>query len=52
MRKKNINIENANILIMGLAFKENCPDIRNTRVIDLVKQFKSHNCNVDVYDLG
>ena len=50
MRKKNINIENANILIMGLAFKENCPDIRNTRVIDLVKQFKSHNCNVDVYD--
>ena len=50
MRKKNIYIENANILIMGLAFKENCPDIRNTRVIDLVKQFKSHNCNVDVYD--
>ena len=50
MRKKNINIENANILIMGLAFKENCPDIRNTRVIDLVKKFKSHNCNVDVYD--
>ena len=50
MRKKNINIENANILIMGLAFKENCPDIRNTRVIDLVKQFESHNCNVDVYD--
>ena len=35
---------------MGLAFKENCPDIRNTRVIDLVKQFESHNCNVDVYD--
>ena len=50
MRKKNINIDNANILIMGLAFKENCPDIRNTRVIDLVKHFKSHNCNVDVYD--
>ena len=42
MRKKNINIENANILIMGLAFKENCPDIRNTRVIDLVKKFKPY----------
>ena len=35
---------------MGLTFKENCPDHRNTRVIDLVKVFESSNCNVDVYD--
>ena len=35
--KKDIKIKGANILIMGLAFKENCPDIRNTKVIDLLK---------------
>ena len=35
---------------MGLTFKENCPDLRNTRVIDLVEEFKSFHCNVDVYD--
>ena len=50
MSKKHIHIANANILIMGLAFKENCPDYRNTRVIDLVKEFESFNCNVDVHD--
>ncbi len=50
MNKKHIHIANANILIMGLAFKENCPDHRNTRVIDLVKVFESYNCKVDVYD--
>ena len=50
MTKKRIQIAEANILILGLTFKENCPDYRNTRVIDLVKEFKSFNCNVDVYD--
>jgi len=50
MTKKDIHIENANILIMGLAFKENCPDIRNTRVVDLVEEFKCSNCIIDVYD--
>jgi UDP-N-acetyl-D-galactosamine dehydrogenase len=40
----------ANILIMGFTFKENCPDLRNTRVVDLVEEFKDFNCNVDVYD--
>ena len=50
LTKKRIQIVEANILIMGLAFKENCPDHRNTRVVDLVKQFKSFSCNVDVYD--
>ena len=50
MSKKNILIANANVLIMGLAFKENCPDYRNTRVIDLVKEFESFDCNVDIHD--
>ena len=50
MTKKRIHIIDANILIMGLTFKENCPDLRNTRVIDLVLEFESFNCNVDVYD--
>ena len=50
MTKKRIQISEANILIMGLTFKENCPDHRNTRVVDLVKEFKSFSCNVDVCD--
>ena len=50
MTKKRIQIAEANILIMGLTFKENCPDHRNTRVVDLIKEFKSFSCNVDVYD--
>jgi len=50
MIKKRIHVADANILIMGLTFKENCPDLRNTRVIDLVSEFENFNCNVDVYD--
>ncbi|WP_415303501.1 Vi polysaccharide biosynthesis UDP-N-acetylglucosamine C-6 dehydrogenase TviB [Candidatus Pelagibacter sp. Uisw_090] len=50
MIKKKIDIVDANVLIMGLTFKENCPDHRNTRVADLVEKIKSFNCNVDVYD--
>ncbi len=50
MTKKRIHIVDANVLIMGLTFKENCPDLRNTRVVDLVEEFESFNCNVDVYD--
>ena len=50
MTKKCIHVVDANILIMGLTFKENCPDLRNTRVVDLVKEFEGFNCNVDVYD--
>ena len=50
MTKKHIHIADANVLIMGLTFKENCPDHRNTRVVDLVEELKSFNCNVDVYD--
>lgn len=50
MTKKRIHVVDANILIMGLTFKENCPDMRNTRVVDLIKEFKSFNSNVYVYD--
>ena len=50
MTKKRIHIVDAQVLIMGLTFKENCPDIRNTRVVDIVKEFECYNCDVDVYD--
>ncbi len=50
MIKGRLHIDGANILILGLAFKENCPDIRNTRVIDLVNECKDYGANVDVYD--
>ncbi len=50
MTKKRIHVVDASILIMGLTFKENCPDLRNTRVVELIEGFQSLNCNVDVYD--
>ncbi len=48
MTRKRIHVVDANILIMGLTFKENCPDLRNTRVVDIVEEFKDFNCHVDV----
>ena len=48
--KKKIPIENLNILIMGFTFKENCPDIRNSKVIDIYNHFIEFSCHVDVYD--
>ncbi len=50
MNKKGINAANSNVLILGFTFKENCPDFRNTRVIDLVRGFEDLNCNVSVFD--
>jgi len=50
LTKKKIHVVDANILIMGLTFKENCPDVRNTRIIDMVREFRSLNANVDVHD--
>ena len=50
MLKKRIHIEDANVLILGLTFKENCPDIRNTRVVDLVREFREYGANVDIFD--
>ncbi|MCL6239216.1 Vi polysaccharide biosynthesis UDP-N-acetylglucosamine C-6 dehydrogenase TviB [Acinetobacter sp. ANC 5033] len=50
MLKKRIQVEEAKVLILGLSFKENCPDIRNTRIIDIVKELQEYHVNVDVYD--
>ncbi len=50
MTKKSIQVEGAKVLVMGLTFKENCPDLRNTRVVDIVTELKDYNCDVDVYD--
>ncbi|MFO7604468.1 MAG: UDP binding domain-containing protein, partial [Gammaproteobacteria bacterium] len=50
MTQKRIHVVDARILIMGFAFKENCPDLRNTRVIDIVQQLSKHNAKVDVFD--
>ncbi|MGZ4959798.1 MAG: Vi polysaccharide biosynthesis UDP-N-acetylglucosamine C-6 dehydrogenase TviB [Methylomonas sp.] len=50
MIKKRVHVQDANVLIMGLTFKENCPDIRNTRVVDIVAELKAYDVNVDVYD--
>ena len=50
MVRKGINPVNARILILGLAFKENCPDLRNTRVVDIVQALQGYNARVDVYD--
>ncbi|TPQ26476.1 Vi polysaccharide biosynthesis UDP-N-acetylglucosamine C-6 dehydrogenase TviB [Methylomonas koyamae] len=50
MLKKRIHVQEANVLIMGLTFKENCPDIRNTRVVDIVAELQTYGVNVDIYD--
>jgi UDP-N-acetyl-D-glucosamine/UDP-N-acetyl-D-galactosamine dehydrogenase len=50
MTKKRIQVDGAKVLVMGLTFKENCPDLRNTRVVDIVSELKEYNCLVDVYD--
>ena len=50
MMHKKIEVKEANILVMGLTFKENCPDLRNTKVIDVVTELQEFQLNVDVYD--
>ena len=50
MIKRRIQIEGSRVLVMGFTFKENCPDLRNTRVVDIVTELKDYNCTVDVYD--
>lgn len=50
MIKGRIQVEGAKVLVMGLTFKENCPDLRNTRVIDIVSELQNFNCKVDVFD--
>jgi UDP-N-acetyl-D-galactosamine dehydrogenase len=50
MIKKGATIKGANTLVLGITFKENCPDIRNSRVIDIIREFEAYHVNVDVYD--
>ncbi len=50
MTQRKAHVVDSNILIMGLTFKENCPDLRNTRVIDIINDLKSYNANVHVFD--
>lgn len=48
--KKDINVKTANILIMGITFKENCPDVRNTRVVDIISEFRQYHVNLTILD--
>ena len=50
MIKKGHKIEGSNVLVLGITFKENCPDIRNSRVIDVIEELQEFGCNIDVYD--
>lgn len=50
MLKKGIQVLNSNILLLGFTFKENCPDVRNTKVIDIYRTLQEYNVNITVYD--
>ncbi len=50
MIQRRIHVADSRVLILGLAFKENCPDLRNTRVIDVINEFRNFEASVDVYD--
>ncbi len=50
MIKKRIHVDGAKVLILGLSFKENCPDVRNTKIIDIVYELQQYNIEVDIYD--
>ena len=50
MIKRGVLINSARVLVLGLTFKENCPDIRNSRVIDVIEELRDFGCSVDVYD--
>ena len=50
MKKNKLSVKNAKILILGITFKENCPDTRNSKVVDLYNFFNKHKAKVTVYD--
>ncbi|MBA3827693.1 MAG: nucleotide sugar dehydrogenase [Taibaiella sp.] len=50
MIKNDQTVKNANILVLGITFKENCPDVRNTKVIDIIRELKTYDTNITVYD--
>ncbi|MCF5071288.1 Vi polysaccharide biosynthesis UDP-N-acetylglucosamine C-6 dehydrogenase TviB [Pseudomonas syringae] len=50
MLKRRIHVDGARVLVMGLTFKENCPDLRNTKVVDIIRELADYNISVDIYD--
>jgi UDP-N-acetyl-D-galactosamine dehydrogenase len=50
MIQRRIQVKDSRILIMGLTFKENCPDVRNTKIVDVVHELEKYGAKVDVYD--
>ena len=50
MIRKDVAVKNAHVLVLGITFKENCPDIRNTKVLDVVKELEQFGCKVDIFD--
>lgn len=50
MLKKDVQIKNSNILILGITFKENCPDVRNTKVVDIISALRDYDVNISIYD--
>jgi UDP-N-acetyl-D-galactosamine dehydrogenase len=50
MLKKDIKVKNSNVLVLGFTFKEDCPDVRNTKVIDIVNELKTYDVNVTIFD--
>ena len=50
MVQNDIRIKGSNILVLGITFKENCPDVRNTKAVDVINQLKSYGTNVTIYD--
>jgi len=50
MLRRKVHVVGSNILILGFAFKENCPDLRNTRVVDIIEELHNYHANVDVHD--
>lgn len=50
MVKQDIRVKEARVLVLGITFKENCPDIRNTRVIDIIRELQDYSLQVDIYD--
>jgi UDP-N-acetyl-D-galactosamine dehydrogenase len=50
MVRKGMSLPKSRVLVLGFAFKENCPDVRNTRVVDLVQELRGYGCTVEIHD--
>ena len=48
--QNDIHIKGSKVLILGITFKENCPDVRNTKVVDVIKELKAYGTNITIYD--